>query len=190
MIPNHYQRAVGVFANRQRAETALQELRNAGFAMDRVSVITRDRTAEFVTDAGVVPGVGNKVDESATAGAVTGGALGTLTGLLVGLGAIAIPGLGPVVVGGAAATALITTLTGGVVGAASGGLLGALLGLGIPEEQAKIYRDRIHQGDYLVMIEGSEPEIRHAEAFLARQGIQQWGVYGSHSRSTSRNAVP
>ena len=130
-------RAVGVFARREDAERALNELRNSGFSMNQVSVVAKDADRGDLAGADMNAQVGNKADEGATAGAVTGGALGGITGLLVGLGALAIPGVGPVMLAGATATALATALSGGAIGAAAGGLLGAIVGLGIPEEQAR-----------------------------------------------------
>ncbi|UBF23877.1 hypothetical protein K9N68_19200 [Kovacikia minuta CCNUW1] len=111
------------------------------------------------------------------AGAATGGALGGLGGLLVGLGTLAIPGFGPVMLGGAAATALATALTGGAIGATAGGLTGALVGTGIPEDRAKVYNDRVARGDYLVMINGTEAETRQAEAILHRHNIHEWSLF-------------
>ncbi len=172
-------RAVGVFPHRRNAEAALRELRDARFNMDNVSVVGKhadsdDRIAgvEMSNRAG-----GSKADEGAKAGAATGGVLGGLTGLLVGLGALALPGIGPVIAGGALATALATTAAGGAIGAAAGGLTGALVGLGIPEERAKFYNDRVNHGDYLVMVDGTEDEIRRAEPILSRHGIREWGIY-------------
>jgi hypothetical protein len=173
-----HQRAIGVFPSRRDAQAALTELRDSGFPMDRVSVIGKDAdTDDRIAGANVSDRVGNKADEGATAGAVGGGALGGLTGLLVGLGTVAIPGIGPVIAGGATATALATALTGGAIGAAAGGLGGALVGLGIPDERARVYNDRVSRGDYLVIVEGSEDEIRRAEAILNRRGIQEFGIY-------------
>jgi hypothetical protein len=122
-------------------------------------------------------GAGNKADEGAKAGAATGGILGGLGGLLVGLGALAIPGVGPVIAGGAAATALATTVTGGAIGAAAGGIVGGLVGLGIPEDRARVYSDRFQRGDYLVIIDGTEAEIHRAEAILKRRGIEEFAIY-------------
>lgn len=178
MVSQALQRAVGVFSSQREAEAALQDLRASGFDMNRVSVIVRD-----AQDAGSMGGAevrdrsGNKADEGAATGAATGGALGALTGLLVGLGAVAIPGVGPVMLAGATATALATTISGGVIGAVGGGLIGALIGLGIPEERARHYSDRLHRGDYLVIVEGSEAEIRQAELTLNRHGLQDWEMY-------------
>ena len=180
-------RAVGVFARREDAERALNELRNSGFSMNQVSVVAKDADRGDLAGADMNAQVGNKADEGATAGAVTGGALGGITGLLVGLGALAIPGIGPVLLAGATATTIPTTLYGGVIGAAAGGLVGALVGLGIPEEQAQIYNSRLSQGDYLVIVDGTDNEISRAEAILSNRGIQNWGIYDApHDVDTTR----
>lgn len=171
-------RAVGVFSNRRDAERALMELRDSGFPMDRVSVVAKDADRkDDIAGVETQEKIGNKADEGAAKGAVTGGVLGGLTGLLVGLGALAIPGIGPVMLAGATATALATTLSGTAIGAAAGGLIGALIGLGIPEERAKVYNERVSRGDYLVMVEGDDNDIHRAEAILSRGGIQEWGIY-------------
>lgn len=164
-------RAIGVFSHRRDAEGALNELRDAGFPMTKVSLIAKD------ADGHHNAGLGNKADDGAKAGAATGGALGGLGGLLVGLGALALPGIGPVIAGGAVATALATTLAGGAIGAAAGGIVGALVGLGIPEDRARVYSDRFNKGDYIVIVDGTESEINHAEAILRRRGIEEYGIY-------------
>ncbi|MBE9210791.1 histidine kinase [Nostoc sp. LEGE 06077] len=174
-------RAVGVFSHRRDAEAALNELRDAGFPMNHVSLIAKD------TDGHGVAGVGNKADEGAKAGAATGGALGGLGGLLVGLGALAIPGIGPVIAGGALATALATTVAGGAIGAAAGGLVGALVGLGIPEDRARVYSDRFQRGDYLVMVDGTEAEIQHAHTILQRRGIEDFGIFDATDVNPEHN---
>ncbi|MBL1201308.1 MAG: general stress protein [Nostoc sp. ZfuVER08] len=171
-------RAIGVFAHRRDAEAAITELRDAGFPTSRISVIAKDADGHGI--AGVDNrniGAGNKADEGAKAGAATGGVLGGLTGLLVGLGTLAIPGIGPVLAGGAAATAIATTLAGGAIGAAAGGIVGALVGLGIPEDRARVYNERFQRGDYLVIVDGTEAEIYQAEPILNRRGIQEFGIY-------------
>jgi hypothetical protein len=170
-------RAVGVFSSRRDVEHGLHELKNAGFDMDRVSVITQDGERDDIAGAEVRDRVGDKSDEGATVGAVSGGALGGLTGLLVGLGTLAIPGIGPVMLAGAAATALATTLAGAGIGAVAGSLLGALIGLGIPEERAKVYDERVKRGQYLVIIDGTDAEVARAEAILRQQGIEEFGIY-------------
>lgn len=187
MVMAYHKRAVGTFATHQAAEAALRELRDSGFLMDRVSVVGRDldRYPEMsgtgaddrLIETSQRINRDTQADEGAKTGAIAGGTLGGLTGLLVGLGAIAIPGIGPVMLGGALATALATTISGGAIGAAAGGLVGGLVGLGIPEDRARVYHDRVSRGEYLVMVEGTEAEIQQAEAILHRRGIQDWGIY-------------
>lgn len=183
-------RATGTFSSHRDAESALGELRNSGFNMDQISIIGNN-VNDNSDMAGAQKGEhlndlddndrDNKVGEGATTGAASGGAVGGLTGLLVGLGLVAIPGVGPVMLAGAAATALATTLTGGAIGAAAGSLVGGLVGLGIPKDRAKVYSDRVDRGDYLVMVDGSDQEIRQAEAIFQRHNIHEWGIYDSNN---------
>jgi hypothetical protein len=168
-------RSIGVFSHCRDAEAALAELRDAGFPMNQVSLIAKDGNAHGTV--GADRATGNKADEGAKAGAATGGVLGGLGGLLVGLGALALPGIGPVIAGGAVATALATTLAGGAIGAAAGGIVGGLVGLGIPEDRAKVYSDRFQRGDYLVIVDGTEAQIRNAETILKRRGIEEFAVF-------------
>ena len=175
MALSQYQRAFGIFTNARDLQSAFNELEAAGFPMDRISAIARDPQAETV-EVREVPG--NKAQDGTTIGAIAGASVGGSLGLAVGLATAAIlPGVGPAVLIGAAATALATTLTGGIMGATAGGLIGALIGYGIPEEQATLYRDRIYRGDYLVMVEGTEADIRQAEAILSRWDIQELRIY-------------
>jgi hypothetical protein len=183
-----HKRAVGTFSHRSEVEQALHELKNSGFPMDRVSVIVKD--AEQQGDIAGTPTreeIGNKADEGATAGVISGGALGGLTGLLVGLGTIAIPGVGPIMLAGATATTLATTLAGAGIGAAAGGLIGALIGLGIPEERARVYHQRVERGHYLVIVEGTEAEIARAEQIFHRYGIQEFGIYDYPNNTRERH---
>ncbi|MEH2380677.1 MAG: histidine kinase [Nostoc sp.] len=174
-------RAIGVFSHRRDAEAALTELRDAGFPLDRVSIIAKDTNGQGIAGVDVDRNVGtaNKADDGVKTGAATGGVLGGLTGLLVGLGTLAIPGVGPVIAGGAVATALATTAAGGAIGAAAGGIVGGLVGLGIPEDRARVYSDRFQRGDYLVIIDGTEAEIHQAEAILKRRGIEEFAIYNA-----------
>ena len=89
-----------------------------------------------------------KAPEGATTGALSGGAIGGTVGLLAGIGALAIPGLGPFL----AAGPIMAALSGAAAGATAGGVDGGLLGLGIPEYEAKAYEDRIKKGGYLVAV--------------------------------------
>ncbi|BAZ38576.1 multi-sensor signal transduction histidine kinase [Calothrix sp. NIES-4101] len=187
MIRN--KRAVGVFSDRRHAEAALTELRNSGFAMNNVSILGKD-TNNNLDAVSRTPMEGNKADDGAKTGAATGAALGGLGGLLVGLGALAIPGIGPVIAGGAVATALATTLTGGAIGAATGGVVGGLVGLGIPENRARVYNDRLNQGNYIVMVDGSEDEVRHAERILRNYGIEEFDIFDATDINSTERVTP
>jgi hypothetical protein len=184
MVVGVHRRAVGVFANRRDAEAALHELKKSGFDMNRVSVVVQDADGDKnIAGAEVRERVGDKSDEGATVGAVSGGTLGGLTGLLVGLGTLAIPGIGPIMLAGATATALATTLAGAGIGALAGSLLGGLIGLGIPEERARVYNDRVQRGQYLVILDGTDAEIAEAEKILHTGGVEEFGIY-DHPSST------
>lgn len=175
MNNNFYKRASGLFYSRDEAEAAVRALKDAGYDMDRVSVIAKD--ADQIGGHDTTQEVGNKADDGAATGALTGGALGGITGLLVGLGTLAIPGIGPILLAGAEATAIATTLAGAGIGAAAGGLIGALIGLGIPEEKAKIYNDRVKGGSFLVIVNGTAAEVARAKALMQQHGVEEFGIY-------------
>ncbi|TVQ08490.1 MAG: hypothetical protein EA368_11700 [Leptolyngbya sp. DLM2.Bin27] len=184
---NQHRRAVGLFSTRPEAEQAMHRLRDSGFNMDRISVIAkagkglRDITTEQKYDPSK-----SKEEQAqggagagATAGAVTGGAMG----LIGSLGVLAIPGVGPVAEVG---LLLANTLLGSGIGAAGGGLLGALIGWGIPEDRANYYNDRVNNNhEYLVLVEGTEQDIRAAELVLRENGIRDWDIFTSTASTTS-----
>ncbi len=178
MVVSQYQRAVGVFTHRRDAEQALHELKDSGLAMEKVSVVVHNTDRNYETaDNEIKERTGDKADEGATVGGLSGGAVGGLTGLLVGLGTLAIPGVGPIMLAGAAATALVTTLVGASIGAATGTFAGALVGWGISEEQAKAYNERVEHGHYLIIVDCTSFEIAKVEAILQRWGIEEFGIY-------------
>ncbi len=177
-MDNHkkfYKRASGLFYSRDEAEAAVRALKDAGYDMDHVSVIARD--ADQIGGHETTEHTGNKADDGAATGIVTGGALGGIGGLLVGLGTLAIPGIGPILLAGAGATTLATTLAGAGIGAVAGGLIGGLVGLGIPEEKAKIYNDRVKGGSFLVIVNGTAAEIARAESIMQHHGVEEFGIY-------------
>lgn len=178
MVLGQSMRAVGVFPSRQAAEEALNKLRDSGFPMQQVSTIAKDTSrVDQLSNADISDPVAAQAEGGAATGVLAGTALGSLGGLLVGLSALTIPGVGPVITAGTVGTVLTTTLAGSGIGAATGGLTGAFASLGIPDERANIYGDRVSQGNYVVMVEGTEEEIRRAEFILGNQGIQEWGIY-------------
>lgn len=176
-----YSRVVGVFRTRAEAERAIDDLKATGINMERVSVVAKDADEVSGVDTGIQTkdAEGNRADDGAATGALTGGAIGGIGGLLVGLGVLAIPGIGPILLAGAEATAIATTLAGGAIGATAGGLLGALIGLGIPEERARVYNDRVVAGHYLVMVNSVSTEVASAETILRKHNAEEVEVYGS-----------
>jgi uncharacterized protein (TIGR02271 family) len=139
---------VGMFDTLADAHSAVRELVDTGFSRDHISLVAGDTKGEYITKTG------NLSDEmsGAAAGAGTGAILGGLGGLLVGLGALAIPGVGPLI----AAGPLATTLLGAGVGAAAGGLLGALVDVGVPEEEANYYAEGVRRGGVLVSVHADD----------------------------------
>ena len=142
---------VGVFENHHDADRAVAELRDAGFSNSQIGVVGHDKSGGTTTDKGT------KAEE----GALVGAAVGAGTGGLVGLGILAglIPAIGPVIAGGALA-ALLANAAGG---AAIAGLAGTLIGLGIPEDDAKYYDAEFRSGRTVVTVQaGSRGSEAHA----------------------------
>jgi uncharacterized membrane protein len=136
---------VGIAKSSNQVELALDDLQSNG-------LVPSGDISVLMPDSGGKPELGavkaTKAPEGATTGAVAGGAIGGTVGLLAGIGALAIPGLGPFI----AAGPIMAALSGAAAGATAGGVAGALVGLGIPEYEAKAYEDRIKKGGYLVAV--------------------------------------
>lgn len=154
---------VGLFRKTIAAERAVRDLKNAGFTDQQIGVMMRDPDQE----RRLAEQTGTKAGEAAAAGAITGGALGGLVGVLAGIGALVIPGIGPIVAGGA----LASTLAGAGIGAAAGGLLGALVGLGIPEEEARYYEMGLQSGAILVSVDAGARAVE-ARNILVNAGAE------------------
>jgi hypothetical protein len=146
---------IGLYDQFSDAENAVSELVSAGFPRENISIVAADTEGKFKTYVGEP---GETVGEGITTGAGVGAVVGGLGGLLLGLGALAIPGIGPVIAAGPIATAL----AGAGIGAATGGLIGALVDLGVPEEQANLYAEGVRRGGNLVKV--TAPEDRADEA--------------------------
>jgi len=134
----------GIFRNRSQAENAVDRLVAAGFRTEDISVLLPENvgTKDFAHEKNT------KAPEGTTTGAVAGGVVGGTLGLLAGVGALAIPGLGPFI----AAGPIMAALAGLGAGGAVGGLVGALVGMGIPEYEAKRYEGRIKEGGILMSV--------------------------------------
>lgn len=191
MASQQHQRAVGIFASRKEMGNALQALKNAGFPLQKVFVLARELEGKLSHHPRAKKSpAGNHVGAGAATGARTGSVIGGVVGLLVGLGVVAIPAVGPIMLANAAATAVATTVAGGLIGLVSGGLVGGLIGLGIPRERAEVYQERLLRGDYLVMVEGTDKEIRQANSILRNQSVQEWDVYEAPDLNASSTDFP
>ena len=154
----HY---VGVFDDRSDAELAARDLREKGFADDQIGYAWRD-------EEGKTHAEGNKAGQMAASGAGTGVVLGGLIGAAA---ALLIPGIGPVVSGGLLATALAGGATGAVTGALAGGISGALVGLGIPEVEAKYYDQQVRDGRTLMTVRADERYSDASDIVRRRKGF-------------------
>ncbi len=162
---------VGLFDDLSDARAVVSELVDAGFDRNDISLVAsdqdkvysgyldrdRDVDAELAAEEGA---------EGALAGAVTGGAIGGLAGVLLGLGALAIPGVGPIV----AAGPIVAGLTGAGIGSVVGGLTGALVSWGIPEEEAGYYAEGIRRGGTLVGVKTDDGRVSQAVAIMNDHG--------------------
>lgn len=153
----------GIYSSEIQAERAVNALVDDGFPSQDVSVLMPDQqsTREFAHHKDT------KAPEGATAGATAGGVLGGTLGVLIGLGALAIPGVGPLL----AAGPLVAGLAGLGAGGAVGGLIGAIVGLGIPEYEARRYEGRVKDGGILLSVHCETPgEILRAKEILSETG--------------------
>jgi len=167
----------GIYKTRGQAETAADRILAAGFSNNDISVLLPDTasTKEFAHEKNT------KAPEGATTGVAAGGAVGGTLGLLAGIGALAIPGVGPLIAAGPIMGALAGVGVGGVVG----GLIGALVGMGIPEYEAKRYEGRIKDGGILLSVHcDTSEEISRAKDLLKNTGAEDIASSGEKSVST------
>ena len=167
----------GIYKNSQSAEQAVDTLVSAGFSNSDISVLMPDNQSskEFAHEKNT------KVPEGTTTGVLSGGTIGGTLGLLAGIGALAIPGVGPFI----AAGPIMGALAGVGVGGAVGGLVGALVGMGIPEYEAKRYEGRVKDGGVLLSVHcDSSEEIGRAEDLLKQTGAEDVASAGEKAVST------
>ncbi|MBP8002954.1 MAG: hypothetical protein KA314_17170 [Chloroflexi bacterium] len=154
---------VGLYDELTNAHDTVNDLVTAGFDRNNISLVSGDRDNSYATGTETEMTT-DTTTANAMAGALTGGAIGGMAGMLVGLGALAIPGLGPVI----AAGPIVAGLTGAGIGAAAGGLLGALIGWGIPEEHATYYAEGVRRGSTLVALKVDESQVEEAVEIMDR----------------------
>jgi hypothetical protein len=153
----------GIYKTRNAVDYGVDSLKNAGFSSNDISVLFPDNkgTHSFAHEKET------KAPEGATAGAGTGLLLGGTLGWLVGIGSLAIPGVGPFI----AAGPIMAALAGAGVGGLVGGISGALVGFGIPEFEAKRYEGFVKEGGILLSVHcNNTDEVTHAEKILKSTG--------------------
>ena len=164
----------GIYANARQAEAAVDALVLDSFSNSDVSVLLPDdqTTKDFAHEKHT------KAPEGTATGVATGGTIGGTLGLLAGIGALAIPGVGPFI----AAGPIMGALAGIGVGGAVGGLVGALVGMGIPEYEAKRYEGRIKGGGVLLSVHcDTADQITRAKDILKRTGAEDIASTGEES---------
>lgn len=169
--------AFGIYKSSASAERAVDRLIASGFSNNDISVLMPDNQSskEFAHEKNT------KAPEGTTTGVATGGAIGGTLGLLAGIGALAIPGVGPLI----AAGPIMGALAGLGVGGAVGGLIGALVGMGIPEYEAKRYEGRVKDGGVLLSVHcDSSDEVSKAKTILEETGAEDISSAGEKAVST------
>jgi len=173
----------GIYRDRANAEEAVDALRAAGFRNSDVSALLPDNVGskDFAHEKNT------KAPEGTTAGATSGGILGGALGWLAGIGALAIPGVGPLI----AAGPIVGALAGVGVGGAVGGLIGALVGMGIPEYEAKRYEGRVREGGILLSVHCDDSEwVKRAKKILENTGAEDIASTGEASADYAESNKP
>lgn len=159
-------KVVALFRSRNQAEEAVNGLRREGFERE-ISVVAKDdkRNNRGNDDQGM-----QMSNDTVTDGTATGGVVGGLAGLAVGAGALAIPGLGPIIAAG--------PIAGALSGAAAGGIGGALVDLGIPQAETKRLEEGIRQGKTLVSVECADDQADRCREILQNSGADEVKIHG------------
>jgi len=154
---------IGVFSSGREAEQAVEALHEEGFTDDEISIVARDDRDGGGGGGGM--GMDNIAD-----GAAWGSGIGALGGLMAGVGALAIPGVGPILAAGPIAATLS--------GAVAGGIGGGLLDLGIPEDRGRQYEEDVKQGRILCIVEADDERAEEAARLMNEAGADEVETHG------------
>ena len=152
---------IGVFNSRANAEQAVNVLRTQGFTTEEINIVSKNKKQQGQDS--------EYFEDDITDGALTGGTLGGIGGLLLGAGALAIPGVGPVIAAGPIAAALS--------GAVAGGIAGGLIDWGIPAEAGKRYEQQVAQGGILAIIRSDAAKSNQAAQVLRQNGAKDVEIH-------------
>ena len=175
--------AFGIYSTRAAVENAVDALKAAGYRNTDISVLfpENEGTKDFAHEKNT------KAPEGATAGAGTGVVVGGTLGWLAGIGALAIPGLGPFI----AAGPIMAALAGAAVGGTTGGVVGALIGMGFPEYEAKRYEGRVKDGGILLSVHCDDSEwTKKAKEILENTGAEDVASTGESSADFQKSDRP
>lgn len=169
-----------IATSRAQAEGIVEELKISNFSSNDISVLSPDKgtSKDFAHEKNT------EAPEGAVAGASTGGVVGGTLGWIVGIGVLAIPGVGPFI----AAGPIMAALSGAAIGAAGGGIAGGLIGMGIPELEAKRYEGKIKAGNLLISVHtDNSEEITRAEGIFKQAGALDICTTGGSAHSDGRS---
>lgn len=191
---------VGLFDTMNEAQSVVQDLVNSGFNRNDIGLTANNSKGDFkdtaktstgttastTTDTGTIgtDTGATKAGDDAGAGAVGGTVVGGALGLLVGIGALAIPGIGPVVAAGTLATVLGSTALGAGIGAGIGGIVGALVGMGVPKEDAEYYNEGVRRGGALVTVKAENDKAQSAYDVMQKHGAVDIDERGAEWKQT------
>src|SRR5258706_14841340 len=173
----------GIYATRAGVELAVDRLKTDGFRNTDISVLFPHNVGnkEFAVQNQT------KAPEGLATGATTGAVIGGTLGWLAGIGALAIPGVGPFI----AAGPIMAALAGAGVGGTVGGITGALIGLGLPEYEAKRYEGRVKEGGILLSVHSDNSDwTKRAKEILERTGAQDISSAGEAHADFSKTDKP
>lgn len=173
----------GIYPTYATVESGVDALKNSGFRNTDISVLFPENSGskDFAHEKDT------KAPEGAVAGAGSGAVVGGVLGWIAGIGALAIPGVGPLI----AAGPVVAALAGVGAGGAIGGVTGALIGMGIPEYEAKRYNGRIREGSILISVHSDDSQwTKLAKEILERTGAQDISSTGEASADYAKTDKP
>lgn len=162
---NKLSTVIGVFDDQNQAERAVNEIKKAGITNDKISIVAKeDQVQNKDTHNQGENDDNNYLNQNLTTGTTTGSALGGLAGILGGAGALAIPGVGPILAAGPIAA--------GLTGAVTGGLTGGLVDLGVPKQRGEYYEEEVKKGGILATVETDQNQINDVASYMRRSGAR------------------
>ncbi|NLY54443.1 MAG: hypothetical protein GX060_07490 [Firmicutes bacterium] len=166
---------IGLFTSESAAREAIATLRTKGYTENEINLVQKDTGGDRgrLGSPGMTNGISSSDFESRTDslgdGVTSGATWGGLAGLALGVGALSVPGVGPLLAAG--------PIAGALTGAATGGIAGGLIDWGIPEERGRHYEDRVKEGDLLAIVKVSENRADEAAKIFRSKGAKDVEVH-------------